>query len=768
MDPPSPQLVGRLVASGLCQPRDLRRCRARVRRLARDVPLFETVWLDALVQERKLTAYQAEVLATEHPEQLTVGPFVLVDRLGEDGRFSHFQARRRDAAALFLLSRPSRDSDSLQAGADRLQAFRDRTASLAHPGLALLHGFEHVDNRLWVASPWTPGATLQQLIVRRGRFPAACVAAIGLQVSEALATLQQAGAVHGDVRLRNVKLTPRGHAVLIVPGLKTAFFPEQSIHTAVPPDDCDGVAPELIGTGQPASPASDAYALGCLLWELLAGRPPFPHGDPLGKLSAHQTQRIPDIRDWAPDTPAGLASLILSLTDRQPAARPQNFREVTGALQSVRRASRGQVVQFIRGDSTALPVSHADRPPSRAGATALAAAVALLAAAGLFLAQPAARNELLSITQRSTKTSAPAPTAAEVPAAETEPVAASTTSRFQPLPDPDARGVIELQGRGPYSTRDLSFPRKLVIRGTGTERPVILIDGTALRITAQQLILDNLEIRSRTSAAGGDAETSPLLHVDVEQLAIRRCLFDQSPAAGAGIVWTVPDNATASSLIVAQTVFSSCGPALKTIGPPPSASFDNVLHCGQGALFEYTASDRSRRTVDTIMRRVTHRGRGPLIACRLGQVDRFLDTLTLTLEDCVCAPDRSALIEFLGPDAPADWQRQLQITGEGSLVPVNAEIVGLRLADDRLRPLPTTDVAIEGLMESDLGFAGAADGLPSHSTLVRSAGYSRSARPPGIDAAQLPVATPGAYNSGSLAVQHDRPPENGVPQATSP
>ena len=77
-----------------------------------------------------------------------------------------------------------------------------------------------------------------------------------------------------------------------------------------------------------STPRSDLYALGFVLWHLLAGRPAFPTGDPLAKLAAHQTERLPDIREFAPDTPDQLARTIEWLTEPTPSRRPRNAKEL--------------------------------------------------------------------------------------------------------------------------------------------------------------------------------------------------------------------------------------------------------------------------------------------------------------------------------------------------------------------------------------------------------------------------------------------------------
>lgn len=748
MDPPSPQLIRRLTMAGLCRPADLRRCRARVRRLARDVPAFETVWLDALVQTRRLTAFQAELLGSDDPGRLHVGPFVLIDRAGDDGRFVHYHARRVDSTARFQLSTTRLEPDSSQSAEARLQAFLDRTASVVHPALALPRGFEHVNGRLWVAAPWTGGTSLRHLLVRRGRFATASAAGIAAQLCEALSPLEDAGAVHGDLRLRNIVLTTRGQCVLTAGGLRAAMFQEQSFSVEMPPEDCDGIAPELIGSGRTPNVASDLYALGCLLWELLAGRPPYPHGDPLARLAAHQKLRIPDIRELAPDTPGPLAELICELTQPAAESRPASFRVVAGQLQRMPRASARQLLRVMREPVAALTDDRLEVGPRRA-APALAAGLLCVAAGGLLLLNPGARGELLNIA-RSAK---PTTTVAAKPEPSREPTIQGDRSNetLSPLPEPDETGVVRLSRSVKYAAGDLAFAGRLQIRSSGPGVAVIVCDVRPLRVSAMELVLENIELRGLDGMPGGE-DTAALVELRVQNVAVRQCRFEGNAGTRrAAVAWTPLDAQAvgARRCLVADCVFQGGGAAVVAGGPPSAVSFDNVLHAGAGPLLEISNSQGSARGVDVAAHRTTLRGPASLIACRMADGMRTPSALRISLEESVLELAGGAMLEFLGTEAPVEWQRLVQITGEGTVIPPGAMIAGVRSAPDRLRPVSIDDLAIDGLMSTAFEFAGPAVDAPADSAIVGYAGYGRSERAPGIDPARLLPPGRVAYNSSS-------------------
>ena len=249
MDPPSQQLIERLRELRLCRPSDLRRCRPLVRQLARDLPTFDSVWIDALVQTRRLTPFQSRILDSPDPDRLDVAPFVLIDNLGDDGRLARYLARQKDGKTRYLISRVRSRNEHPSAALERVRTIIQATSNLREHSLNPLVGCALQDDVLTVVSPHIWGPTFTELLIRRGRFPASIVHDVAAQLAGALAGLEALGLVHGDLRLKNVVLSRRGRAVLLHPGLLVAVDPELTIHADLPPDAYDTAAPERIGTG---------------------------------------------------------------------------------------------------------------------------------------------------------------------------------------------------------------------------------------------------------------------------------------------------------------------------------------------------------------------------------------------------------------------------------------------------------------------------------------------------------------------------------------
>ena len=390
VEPPSRRLQQILLGLKLCSPRELRRCASRVKALSADLPAFDSVWLDALVQRRILTSWQAQTIEADRPELLRVGPCIVEDRIGQTHRSATYLAQLPDRLGQCAVKRVTIPTELKKSVTDRLKQLIEKSQRLSHPGVLAPYSVSEISNEpipklapseklkesaatrasrqtgtasparkrnsqagvgrprnklrsakssgrkrsnqlnteLAIVSRWVDGLSFSEILLRRGRLPATDVDAIARQLLESLAAMHEAGIVHGDILPGNIRLLPSGQAVLVDAGIRPALQPEFQINAHVSPEQNDGIAPELIGTGAVATVRSDLYALGFALWHILAGRPAFPTGDPLAKLAAHQTERLPDIREFAPDTPDRLAQMIEWLTEPVAAHRPHSASEI--------------------------------------------------------------------------------------------------------------------------------------------------------------------------------------------------------------------------------------------------------------------------------------------------------------------------------------------------------------------------------------------------------------------------------------------------------
>lgn len=752
MEPPSDNLVQRLLDLKLCSSRDLRRCRRRVRRLARDLPAFDSVWIDALVHNRALTPFQARMLESSHPDRLAVGPCVLADELGR-GRFARtYLARQRggkERCVLKLIQVPPEDLATVAAG---LEELAKRFGGRLHPSIIGPHACVALSDEVVTISRRVAGPHLAELLVRRGRFPAGVVHEIARQLLDGLAVLNKLGCVHGDIRLANARLMRSGQAVLVDAGIAPVVSPELTIHAGLSPERYDGVAPELIGTGQRPDSRSDLYALGCLLWQLLAGRPPFPTGDPLARLAAHQTRNIPDVRTWAPDTPPLLAEAIQSCTARNPEERPQSADELLARLGKPRMIGRRRLARFRSLFEGGIPGADA-RPDGRPSGhwPLVAALLFMLSGATFMLFDSGARSELLRLTHRRPLSFG---TVAESPNATSPPTVSHGEPEFDeparkvpllPFPAPNAEGLVLLSSSGPYEPAEIAFAGHLTIRGDAGAWPEVVIADKPFKVWAQEITLENVSFRRHDSAGEQAQETAALVLIESQSLDALGCSFHLGPNANASprfaIAWKPLDerDPSAGRLKLENCVLTGEGTGLFCARPPRAVSLANTLKLGSGPLLMLAQSPPGGTQLQVQLDRVTLRESGAVIRWKTEETTHS-GRIAIQALDCIFEPEaRSALLELIARQVAPDWMESVQIDGDGCLAPAGVAVArSLDPVSGARIDLETSRLSLEGISTGPFGYAGAFGMNPDDSQVISYQAPRRSPTPPGIDAARLP------------------------------
>ncbi|MGE5133613.1 MAG: serine/threonine-protein kinase [Gemmatimonadota bacterium] len=202
------------------------------------------------------------------------------------------------------------------------------TAGLAHPGVPASYDAGEYEGGLFLVMELVDGCTVGDLTAEHGPLPVAWVAGIGAQVAAVLAVAHERGIVHRDIKPQNVMVTGDGTAKILDFGI--AGLPGQRItSTGVAIGTPAYMAPEQ-SHGLPATPRTDLYALGCLLYEMLAGEPVFSAPSPAGLMRMHLEQPPAPLRRG--DVPPVLAALVLQLLEKDPARRPADALAAFGGL----------------------------------------------------------------------------------------------------------------------------------------------------------------------------------------------------------------------------------------------------------------------------------------------------------------------------------------------------------------------------------------------------------------------------------------------------
>lgn len=772
IEPPSSSLLQLLSDLRLCTPRDLRRCRSRVRRLTHDLPAFDSVWIDALVQRQCLTPFQARILESKTPQRLKVGPCVLVDELGRGRqRLQTTLARHRDTRELCVLKFLDCDSESRLALLRSVQSVIRDIGRVRHPSLVVPSACLEYEDRVVVVSRFVPGIDLRDLMVRRGRLAPAVVTEIGRQLIDALAELETAGATHGDLRLSKVRLTRDGRVVLVETGFRSRSNPWQVIHDGHQADECDAVAPERIGQALDADSRSDMYALGCLLWQLLAGRPVFPTGDPLAKLAAHQTRKISDIRMVAPETPDSLADAIAQLVHRDRQQRPPSFQQLRQAWGGSRPGGRRLLAGFQKTVRETIPVLPG-RSSERTGPRWALIGLALFAISGIAigLADQGARVAFLNIADQVIQELVPDPTGTSnhEPDSREPTVAAndvaSSAGAADPFVDdsfplPDVRGLVRLESGRDYPAAEFHDQQRIVLRATGTAPARIVISGSPVRLSAPLVELDNVEFVWDRSQ-GQLPRAGALLLIRSDNLVVKGCRFQtatdpaaavansSNPARPVSLAWKGLQNSPEGprSLIVENCIFVGPMTSVYLSDQPDEIRLLNCLKVGGGALLNVPQPD-SQDQLNLVCDQITLRGAESLLRIR-GRLDgRDPGELQLECQRCIFdLRSQGALFEWLGQSSRVPTRPFISVVGAGSVSRSDVDV--LTLSPVAGAPAVNGDglVSIEGISASPFRFRGPVSGNPEDSVVEEfqslpriTAAGEQTVGVPGINIRRLPV-----------------------------
>ena len=191
----------------------------------------------------------------------------------------------------------------------------------------------------WFAMPLY--ATSLAARLREGPLPLDETVSLAAEIARGLDALHAQGVVHRDVKPSNVLLDGDGVAALADFGLVRGEGDTQLTHDGQLVGTAHYLAPELID-GQAVTPASDVYALGCLLYECVAGEPPFAGRRETELGFAHLVEPPPDPRARRPELSADLALALLSALEKDARSRPTTASALARMLHLAHTASRAR------------------------------------------------------------------------------------------------------------------------------------------------------------------------------------------------------------------------------------------------------------------------------------------------------------------------------------------------------------------------------------------------------------------------------------------
>jgi serine/threonine protein kinase len=251
----------------------------------------------------------------------TIAPYRVEGVLGEGAMGVVYRAvRQRDGATVavkVLKSRLSADETFRRRFEHEARAARH----VEHDHLVPVLDAGEANGRTYIVSAYVAGRSLAERLQADGPLPLGDLLQLVAEVATALDALHREGLIHRDVKPSNLLLDGAGRAAITDFGL--AKGPAYTVLTSPGQvmGTLDYLAPELI-RGEPATAATDIYALGCVVCECLTGEPPFGGKSLFEVGSAHLNDPPPDPCEARPELPASAGWAALKALEKEPAGRP--------------------------------------------------------------------------------------------------------------------------------------------------------------------------------------------------------------------------------------------------------------------------------------------------------------------------------------------------------------------------------------------------------------------------------------------------------------
>ncbi|MCA9579376.1 MAG: protein kinase [Sandaracinaceae bacterium] len=271
--------------------------------------------------------------------QTLAGRYLIEDLIGEGGMATVYRARHTlvdRPVAVKIMAQQLRGSEQL---AERFRREAKNAAALAHPNIIEVydHG-ETEDGALFMVMELLRGRPLSDIIAA-GPMNPADVCAYGLQMSTGLARAHDFDVLHRDLKPDNIFIVDgpagmRGTAKLLDFGIGRSLGDSRLTNAGEIFGTPQYMAPERL-TNIDAGASADLYALGCILFEMITGRPPFQSEEITGYFIKHLQEAPPKPSSLAPACPRRLEELILGLLEKRPDQRPVDAHEVIRTLREL-------------------------------------------------------------------------------------------------------------------------------------------------------------------------------------------------------------------------------------------------------------------------------------------------------------------------------------------------------------------------------------------------------------------------------------------------
>jgi len=383
--------------------------------------------------------------------------YELLERIGSGGMGTVWRARdtllERDVAVKLLHEGLASDA----AFAERFRREARAAARLGHPNIAAVYDTGEHDGVPFIVMELVDGESLHARIKRDGPLTVKDTVRVVRPVLAALNHAHSKGLVHRDMKPGNVLIARSGDVKVVDFGIAKGVGEGTSVtRTGSLMGTAAYLSPEQV-EGKQATPSSDLYSLGCLMFSALTGAPPYDGDSAVAVAMRHLRDPVPSVRDRRPDVPAPLARVVEQALEKDPGRRFASAAEMDAALRRISPSSlpdTAPTVVMAAPDTTVAVsagtevIAPAARRPQRPGPPRTARMIGALA--GVLFAIAAIWLLVAYLSNRSATTldtPLPAQSATAPPTASfTAPPSTAPPTSPPPTPAPTQAPPVNLPG----------------------------------------------------------------------------------------------------------------------------------------------------------------------------------------------------------------------------------------------------------------------------------------------------------------------------------
>jgi serine/threonine protein kinase len=442
-----------------------------------------------LVSKRYLTDYQAALVQRGHADGFYIGGYVILDKIGKGRSAGVYRAVHASGQVVALKVLPQSRAREPHVLA-RFQREGRLLTRLDHANVVRAYQIGVSEGRHYIVMEHLEGETLDEILARRKKLPPEEAARLIFQALQGVQHLHDKRMVHRDLKPANLIVTPLpmpgvadttldATVKILDIGLGRELFDESALVTSDMQLTAEGavlgtpdyLAPEQARDARSADIRADIYALGCVLYHLIAGQPPFTDKSIMGTMVKHATEPVPPIDLFVPTVPTGLPAVLNRMLAKNPADRYQTPAEAADALwpflpPDATEATKSIVLPaFEKWLESEPPI---DMPEESDGPPTLSLPV--------YAPQPVSSTEAIpggTASRRSGTVPPPTRPSAAVPMAEVKPKRSQPAAVPEAIPNPLPHIDVELL---PRTVEAPTLPHRLQPGSIPPTRPLYDLD----------------------------------------------------------------------------------------------------------------------------------------------------------------------------------------------------------------------------------------------------------------------------------------------------